>query len=95
MFDTAHFSDNLKKHSFLGVRCYLLLGNVEVDYYFPTVTIVKMAKMPFIPDPRYSNSDERQFRTQQNIKEDVSHQATYLQEHEIGLPRHNMKYLNL
>ena len=50
----------------------MLLGNVEVDYHFPTVTIVKMAKMPFIPDPRFSNSDERQFKTHQNIKEDVS-----------------------
>jgi DNA polymerase-3 subunit alpha/error-prone DNA polymerase len=30
-----------------------------------------MAKMPFIPDPRYSNSD-RQYKAHQQIKEDVS-----------------------
>jgi DNA polymerase-3 subunit alpha/error-prone DNA polymerase len=32
------------KISFQGGGCYLLLGNVEVDYHFPTITISKMAK---------------------------------------------------
>lgn len=93
LFDTAHFTNCLKQYPFQGGGCYLLLGNVEVDYHFPTVTIVKMAKMPFIPDPRFSNSDERQFKTHQNMKEDVSmtNRAPYPQAQDINLPRQKMK----
>ena len=89
-FDTAHFPNSLKQYPFQGGGCYLLLGTVEVDYHFPTITISKMAKMPFIPDPRYSNSNERQYKTHQQIKEDVSmtHRAPYPQD--INLPRHKM-----
>lgn len=92
-FDTAHFTGSLKEYPFQGGGCYLLLGNVEVDYHFPTITVTKMAKMPFIPDPRYSNTDERQFTAHEKIKEDVSmtHRAPYPQEHEINLPRQKMK----
>jgi DNA polymerase-3 subunit alpha/error-prone DNA polymerase len=91
-FDTAHFADGLQQYPFKGGGCYLLLGQVEVDYHFPTVTVTKMAKMPFIPDPRYSATDEKRFQTQQQIREDVSmtHRAPYPQEHEINLPRHKM-----
>ena len=93
LFDTAHFTNSLKQYPFQGGGCYLLLGNVEVDYHFPTVTIVKMAKMPFIPDPRFSNSDERQYKTHQNIREDVSmtNRAPYPQAQDINLPRQKMK----
>jgi len=89
-FDTAHFPNSLKQYPFQGGGCYLLLGTVEVDYHFPTITISKMAKMPFIPDPRYSNSNERQYKTHQQIKEDVSmtQRAPYPQD--INLPRHKM-----
>jgi len=91
-FDTAHFTDSLSKYPFQGGGCYLLLGNVEVDYHFPTITVTKMAKMPFITDPRYSNSNDRQFTAHNQIREDVSmtHRAPYPQEHEINLPRHKM-----
>jgi DNA-directed DNA polymerase III PolC len=91
-FDTAHFTDSLAKYPFQGGGCYLLLGNVEVDYHFPTITITKMAKMPFIGDPRYSNDNDRQFKVHGQIREDVSmtHRAPYPQEHEINLPRHKM-----
>ena len=91
-FDTAHFADCLQKYPFQGGGCYLLLGQVEVDYHFPTVTISKMAKMPFMPDPRYSATDEKRFRTQQKMREDVSmtHRAPYPQEHEINIPRNKM-----
>ena len=59
---------------------------------FPTVTILKMAKMPFIPDPRYSATDEKRYQTQGQMREDVSmtHRAPYPQEHEINLPRSKM-----
>ncbi|MBZ4036692.1 DNA polymerase III subunit alpha [Flavobacterium sp. 17A] len=93
LFDTAHFTGSLKEYPFQGGGCYLLLGTVEVDYHFPTITVTKMAKMPFIPDPRYSQSSEKQYDVHQNIQEDVSmtHRAPYPQEHEIGLPRHKMQ----
>ncbi len=91
-FDTAHFADCLQNYPFQGGGCYLLLGKVEVDYHFPTVTISKMKKMPFIPDPRYSATDEKRFQTQRQIREDVSmtHRMPYPQEHEINLPRLKM-----
>ncbi len=92
-FDTAHFANSLEKYDFQGGGCYLLLGTVEVDYHFPTITISKMAKMPFIPDPRYSNDKDRQRNTERNFREDVSmtFREPYPQEHEIGLPRYKMK----
>lgn len=93
LFDTTHFTGSLKEYPFQGGGCYLLLGTVEVDYHFPTITVTKMAKMPFIPDPRYSQSSEKQYDVHRNIQEDVSmtHRAPYPQEHEIGLPRHKMQ----
>lgn len=91
-FDTAHFPNNLSQYPFQGGGCYLLLGTVEVDFHFPTITILKMAKMPFIPDPRYTLDKEKQFEAYNNIREDVSmtFRKPYPQEHEIGLPRRKM-----
>lgn len=91
-FDTAHFADCLKRYPFQGGGCYLLLGTVEVDYHFPTLTISKMAKMPFIPDPRYASTDEKRFHTQRQMREDISmtQRQPYPQEHEINLPRQKM-----
>jgi len=67
-FDTAHFPNSLKEYDFKGGGCYLLLGTVEVDFYFPTITIHKMAKMPMIPDPRYSYDKEKQYDIYRQIK---------------------------
>ncbi len=91
-FDTAHFTGSLKEYPFKGGGCYLLLGTVEVDYHFPTITISKMEKMPFIPDPRYRETDVESSRTQEKLREDVSmtHRAPYPQEQEINLPRYKM-----
>jgi DNA polymerase-3 subunit alpha/error-prone DNA polymerase len=91
-FDTAHFADSLVTYPFKGGGCYLLLGKVEVDYHFPTITITKMSKMPFIPDPRYSAADEKRYDTQNQIKEDVSmtQRAPYPKESEYNLPRQKM-----
>ncbi len=63
-FDTAHFADCLRHYPFQGEGCYLLLGRVEVDYHFPTITISKMEKMPFMAYPHYSATDEKRFQTQ-------------------------------
>jgi DNA polymerase-3 subunit alpha/error-prone DNA polymerase len=91
-FDTAHFTGSLKEYPFKGGGCYLLLGTVEVDYHFPTITISKMEKMPFIADPRYRETDAESMLTQERLREDVSmtHRAPYPQEQEINLPRHKM-----
>ena len=92
-FDTAHFADCLSAYPFQGGGCYLLLGQVQIDYHFPTITISKMAKMPFIPDPRYAATDEKRFQTQQHMREDISmtNRAPYPQEQEINLPRQKME----
>ena len=91
-FDTTHFPDNLSQYPFQGGGCYLLLGTVEVDFHFPTITILKMAKMPFIPDPRYTLDKDKAYDAYNNIREDVSmtFRKPYPQEHEIGLPRRKM-----
>ena len=88
-FDTAHFPDSLKQYDFQGGGCYLLLGTVEVDYHFPTITIHKMAKMPMIPDPRYAYDKEREYDVHKQMKEDISmtSRKPYPQAHEINLPR--------
>jgi DNA-directed DNA polymerase III PolC len=92
-FDTAHFAKSYVAYPFQGAGCYLLYGRVEVDYHFPTINIFKMAKMPFIADPRYSNSKSKQFTVQENMKPDISttHRAPYPDEKDIGLPRYKMK----
>ncbi|RZJ71761.1 DNA polymerase III subunit alpha [Flavobacterium sp.] len=92
-FDTAHFADCLQKFPFQGGGCYLLLGMVEVDFHFPTITVTKMAKMPFIADPRYTHDHKLQYKTQSQIREDLSltERAPYPQEHQIGLPRYRMQ----
>ena len=91
-FDTAHFPNCLEDYPFQGGGCYLLLGTVEVDFHFPTITIHKMAKMPFIPDPRYSMDKEKSLEAARTLHEDVSmtQRKPYPQEHEIGLPRQRM-----
>jgi DNA polymerase-3 subunit alpha/error-prone DNA polymerase len=89
-FDTAHFADSIAQYPFKGAGCYLLLGRVEIDYHFPTITITKMAKIPFIADPRYSNGASRQFKVHENIRADASttHRSPYPQTN--TLPRKKM-----
>ncbi|WP_407404611.1 DNA polymerase III subunit alpha [Chryseobacterium sp.] len=91
-FDTVHFPKSLELYDFQGGGCYLLLGTVEIDFHFPTITITKMAKMPMIPDPRYSFDPDKQYEIHQQIKEDVSmtSRKPYPKEHEIGLPRRKL-----
>jgi DNA polymerase-3 subunit alpha/error-prone DNA polymerase len=91
-FDTAHFPKSLVNYSFKGGGCYLLLGIVEVDYHFPTITVTKMAKMPFKPDPRYANSNALQFKATEQLRGDISttERAPYPQPHEINIPRFRM-----
>lgn len=89
-FDTAHFPDSLSKFPFKEGGIYLLLGTVEVDYHFPTVTITKMAKMPLIADPRYSMDEDKAKEIENTLREDVSltFRDPYPGENEIRLPRY-------
>jgi DNA polymerase-3 subunit alpha/error-prone DNA polymerase len=88
-FDTTHFADSLARYPFQGAGCYLMQGRVEVEFGFPGIVVTRMEKLPFIPDPRYENDEERSYRTLSNMRPDLSmtHRAPYPTADESGLPR--------
>jgi DNA polymerase-3 subunit alpha/error-prone DNA polymerase len=92
-FDTAHFSDSLQRYPFQGGGCYLIQGKVQCEFDFPTVIVEKMAKLPFVPDPRYHDQQDMSQKVYQHMREDISstQRKPYPTEQEIGLPRHRMK----
>ncbi len=92
-FDTTHWPNSLIIYPFQGGGCYLLQGVVDVDFGFPSIVIHKMAKLPFIPDPRYDDQNDSAFARKELLKMDASttHRAPYPTEKEIGLPRKGMK----
>lgn len=51
-FDSVHFPDTLKEYPFRGFGVYLLLGIVDVEFGYPVLRAQKLAKMPFMADPR-------------------------------------------
>lgn len=52
MFDTVHFPDTLRSYPFRGHGIYLILGKVVEEFGYASVEVMKMAKLPFQPDPR-------------------------------------------
>ncbi|HEX2394554.1 MAG TPA: hypothetical protein VHI78_04370, partial [Bacteroidales bacterium] len=52
-FDSVNFPDSLKDYPFRGYGVYLILGVVTEEFGFPSITVEKMAKLPFRKDPRY------------------------------------------
>jgi DNA-directed DNA polymerase III PolC len=50
-FDTTHFSNNTPVYPFKGTGCYLILGKVVVDFGFPSVEVVKFAKLEIVENP--------------------------------------------
>jgi DNA-directed DNA polymerase III PolC len=52
-FDTVNFPNSLKNYPFRGYGVYLILGVVTEEFGFPSITVEKMAKLPFRKDPRY------------------------------------------
>jgi DNA-directed DNA polymerase III PolC len=52
-FDTVNFPDSLKYYPFRGYGVYLILGTVVEEFGFPGIEVKKMAKLPFVKDPRY------------------------------------------
>jgi error-prone DNA polymerase len=53
-FDTVNFPDSLKKYPYRGYGIYLILGKVVEEFGFPSIEVMKMAKLPLIKDPRYT-----------------------------------------
>lgn len=51
-FDTVHFPPSLKNYPFRGDGIYLLLGEIVEEFGFPSLEVVKMAKMSFKPNPK-------------------------------------------
>lgn len=52
-FDVVNFPDSLKKYPYKGQGIYLIYGQITEEFDFPGLTVEKMAKLPFQPDPRY------------------------------------------
>ena len=51
-FDTVHFPRSLKSYPFKGKGVYLIMGEITEEFDFPSLTVEKLAKLPFMPDPR-------------------------------------------
>ena len=50
-FDTTHFPNNTPSYPFRGAGCYLILGKVVVDFGFPSVEVVRFAKLEILGNP--------------------------------------------
>lgn len=70
-FDTAHFPNCLEQYPFQGGGCYLLLGTSKLIFTFLPLQFI-MAKLPIIPDPKYSLAQSKSLETAKTLKEDVS-----------------------
>ncbi len=53
-FDTTHFPQSINKYPFSGPGCYLISGKVVAEFGFPSIEVIKMARLPIINDPRYT-----------------------------------------
>jgi DNA polymerase-3 subunit alpha len=52
-FDCVNFPDSLKKFPYRGKGVYLILGKVVEEFGFPSIEVIKMAKLPLKKDPRH------------------------------------------
>lgn len=50
-FDTTHFPNSAPVYPFRGTGCYLILGKVVADFGFPSIEVIKFAKLPIITNP--------------------------------------------
>lgn len=50
-FDTVHFPNSTPAYPFRGVGCYLILGKVVADFGFPSIEVIRFAKLPIIGNP--------------------------------------------
>ena len=88
-FDTAHFADCLKLYPFRGSGCYLFEGLVKIDFHFPTITISRMEKLPYITDPRFTDQKDLNAKVQSLLKFDQSmtERAPYPTSEEVNFKR--------
>lgn len=52
-FDVVNFPDSLKRYPYKGQGIYLIYGTITEEFGFPGLSVEKMAKLPYQPDPRY------------------------------------------
>jgi error-prone DNA polymerase len=50
-FDTVHFPNSTPTYPFRGVGCYLILGKVVAEFGFPSIEVIRFAKLPIIDNP--------------------------------------------
>jgi DNA-directed DNA polymerase III PolC len=50
-FDTTHFPNSTPVYPFRGTGCYLILGKVVEDFGFPSIEVVKFAKLEIQGNP--------------------------------------------
>lgn len=50
-FDTTHFPNSTPTYPFRGAGCYLILGKVVEDFGFPSIEVIKFAKLPIVNNP--------------------------------------------
>ncbi|WP_316805476.1 DNA polymerase III subunit alpha [Pedobacter nototheniae] len=50
-FDTTHFPNTTPVYPFKGKGCYLILGKVVEDFGFPSIEVIKFAKLPIHMNP--------------------------------------------
>ncbi|MGM0472697.1 MAG: DNA polymerase III subunit alpha [Bacteroidota bacterium] len=52
-FDVVNFPGSLKRYPYQGEGIYLVYGEITEEFGFPSMTVEKMARLPYKPDPRY------------------------------------------
>ncbi|WP_316822749.1 DNA polymerase III subunit alpha [Pedobacter gandavensis] len=50
-FDTTHFPTSTPLYPFRGTGCYLILGKVVSDFGFPSIEVMRFAKLPIVGNP--------------------------------------------
>lgn len=50
-FDTIHFPNSAPRYPFRGKGCYLILGKVVEDSGYPSIEVLRFAKLPIVDNP--------------------------------------------
>lgn len=50
-FDTTHFPNSTPVYPFRGAGCYLIEGKVVLDFDFPSIEVIRFAKLPIKQNP--------------------------------------------
>ncbi|MEJ7586866.1 MAG: hypothetical protein WKI04_04825 [Ferruginibacter sp.] len=50
-FDTTHFPNNTPAYPFRGTGCYLIFGKVVADFGFPSLEVIRFAKLDIWENP--------------------------------------------